>query len=129
MSVQKQMNPHFEVKVHVTYVESESRPDQNQYFFAYKVNITNKSTAPAQLMSRHWIITDSIGQVEEVRGAGVVGVQPKIQPGQSFEYESACPLVTASGQMRGTYQMVSDMGESFEVEIPEFYLIAPHALH
>ena len=80
MSVQKQMNPHFEVKVHVTYVESESRPDQNQYFFAYKVNITNKSTAPAQLMSRHWIITDSIGQVEEVRGAGVVAFSPRFNP-------------------------------------------------
>jgi ApaG protein len=129
MSMQKQINPHFEVKVSVTYVEGESRPEQNQYFFAYKIHIMNKGSSAAQLMSRHWIITDSLGQVEEVRGAGVVGIQPKIQPGQHFEYESACPLMTASGQMRGTYQMVSDIGESFEIQIPEFYLIAPTALH
>lgn len=129
MSVQKQTNPNFEVKVHVTYVEAESRPEQNQFFFAYKVRIMNKGAAPAQLMSRHWIITDSAGQTEEVRGAGVVGVQPKIQPGKFFEYESACPLITPFGSMRGTYQMTSDMGENFEIEIPEFYIIAPQALH
>lgn len=129
MSVQKQLNPNFKIEIRVNYVESESRPDFGQFFFAYKVKIINKSPTAAQLMSRHWVITDAGGQVEEVRGAGVVGVQPKIQPGQAFEYESACPLPTSSGSMRGSYQMVSDVGESFEVEIPEFYLIAPLALH
>lgn len=129
MSVQKQLNPNFEVQVQVTFVEAESRPESGQFFFAYKIKITNKGEAPAQLMSRHWVITDAMGQVEEVRGAGVVGVQPKIQPGSSFEYESACPLPTSSGSMRGHYQMVSDSGENFDIEIPEFYLIAPVALH
>lgn len=129
MSVQKQVNPNFEVQVKVTYIESESRPDQNQFLFAYKVRIQNKGSSAAQLMSRHWIVTDAFGQSEEVRGAGVVGVQPKIQSGQSFEYESACPLMTSSGSMRGTYQFTSDLGENFEIQIPEFYLIAPQALH
>lgn len=127
--MQKQLNPNFKIEIRVNYVEGESRPDFGQYFFAYKVKIINQSSTATQLMSRHWVITDAIGQVEEVRGAGVVGVQPKIQPGQSFEYESACPLPTSSGSMRGSYQMVSDTGESFEIEIPEFYLIAPLALH
>jgi ApaG protein len=128
MSVQKQLNPNFEIQVKVTYVEAESRPESGQFFFAYKIRITNKGPGMAQLMSRHWIITDSHGTVEEVRGAGVVGVQPKIQPGTTFEYESACPLTTSSGTMRGFYQMVSETGDSFEIEIPEFYLIAPQAL-
>lgn len=129
MSVQKQLNPNFEIQIRAHYVEAESRPDFGQFFFAYKVKITNKGSSAAQLMSRHWIITDGFGQVEEVRGAGVVGVQPKIQAGHSFEYESACPLPTSSGSMRGSYQMTSDLGENFEVDIPEFYLIAPLALH
>lgn len=84
---------------------------------------------PAQLMSRHWVITDGLGKVEEVRGAGVVGVQPKLSVGQSFEYESACPLSTPSGSMTGTYQMVTESGEAFDLQIPEFYLVAPSALH
>jgi ApaG protein len=81
------------------------------------------------LVSRHWIITDSLGRVDEVRGPGVVGLQPKIQAGQSFEYESGCPLATSSGSMKGTYQMQSDDGVTFSVETPEFYLVAPNALH
>ena len=129
MPLLKQLNPNFEVQVKVSFVEAESSPESRQYFFAYKVRITNKGSSTAQLMSRHWIITDAHGQVEEVRGAGVVGAQPKIQAGHSFEYESGCPLPTSCGTMRGHYQMVSDSGESFEIEIPEFYLIAPSALH
>jgi ApaG protein len=119
----------FEIKSKVTFVEGESRPDGGIFFFAYKIKITNKSSTPVQLMSRHWIVTDSMGQVEEVRGAGVVGQQPRIMPGQSFEYDSACPISTTSGSMRGSYQMLSEDGNSFDIEIPEFYLIAPSALH
>jgi ApaG protein len=129
MSMQKQISPRFEVNVKVSYVEKESRPESGYYFFAYRVRITNQGNAPAQLMSRHWIITDALGQVEEVRGAGVIGVQPKIVEGQSFEYESACPLNSPSGSMRGSYQFVTDEGENFDIEIPEFYLVSPTALH
>jgi ApaG protein len=119
----------FEVRSKITYVDEESRPDSGIYFFAYHITITNKGKSPAQLMSRHWIITDSFGNIEEVRGAGVVGQQPQIQPGQSFEYDSACPLPTSSGTMRGHYQLLAEDGSSLEIEIPEFYLIAPSALH
>lgn len=129
MSITKMMNPKFRVSATVTYVPSESRPDQNYHFFSYKIKIENTGSAPAQLMSRHWVITDALGHVEEVRGPGVIGLQPKINAGQVFEYESACPLPSPSGSMRGEYFFVTEDGESFPVEIPEFYLIAPQALH
>ena len=103
--------------------------DKLGFFFAYKISIKNTGSSPAQLISRHWIITDALGHVEEVRGPGVVGLQPKITPGQAFEYDSACPLKTSSGTMKGFYQFVDESGENFEVEIPEFYLIAPTAVH
>ncbi len=119
----------FDVQVKITYISEESRPDSNYHFFAYKVSITNKSAHEAQLMSRHWVITDGFGQTEEVRGAGVVGQQPKIKPGETFQYESACPLNTSFGTMRGTYHLVDHLGEQFNITIPEFYLIAPSALH
>ncbi len=119
----------FEIKAEVNYIDAESNPDSSYFFFAYKIKITNRGNAPAQLMSRHWVITDGTGHVEEVRGAGVVGAQPKIMPGQSFEYESACPLTTSSGSMRGCYQMLNQEGQTFDAEIPEFFLIAPSALH
>ncbi len=129
MSTQESLQTHFEVSVKTSYVPSESRPEQGYHFFSYKISIKNSGTQAAQLLSRHWVITDALGRVEEVRGPGVVGMQPKITPGQSFEYESGCPLNTSSGSMKGTYQMVTDAGENFSVEIPEFYLIAPSALH
>jgi ApaG protein len=129
VSVQKIVSQNFQVQVAVSYVANESKPESDYHFFSYKIKITNKGSSSAQLMSRHWIITDGFGQVEEVRGPGVVGLQPKINPGQTFEYESACPLNTSSGMMRGTYQMVDSDGETFDIEIPEFYLIAPSALH
>lgn len=129
MPVQKQTNSSFQVGVKVSYVESESRPDEGYHLFSYRIKISNKGTLPAQLISRHWVITDGLGKIEEVRGAGVVGVQPRIPPGQSFEYESVCPLSTSSGSMTGTYQMVDEAGEPFEIDIPEFYLIAPSAIH
>lgn len=128
-STSKVVATEIEILVKPQFVEDESKIDSNYFFFSYKVTILNKGNSPAQLMSRHWIITDGNGQVEEVRGAGVIGQQPKINPGQKFEYESACPLVTSSGSMRGSYQMSCDDGSTFEVSIPEFFLIAPFALH
>ncbi|WP_374030638.1 Co2+/Mg2+ efflux protein ApaG [Bdellovibrio bacteriovorus] len=121
--------PDFQITAKVVYVPTESRPSEGYHFFAYKIAITNTGTTPAQLMSRHWIITDALGKKEEVRGPGVVGLQPKIQPGQTFEYDSACPLTTSTGSMVGRYFFVGESGESFSVEVPEFYLIAPLALH
>lgn len=129
MSVQKQISPEFEIETRVTFDPKESRIEEGFFFFRYRVQIKNKGSMPAQLMSRHWIITDGLGKTEEVRGAGVVGVQPKISSGQSFEYESACPLATPSGSMTGSYQMVTESGETFDISIPEFYLVAPCALH
>ena len=129
MAIQKTQNPHFQISSKVVYIPAESRPEQSYHFFAYKISITNQGSDPAQLMSRHWIITDSRGHREEVRGPGVVGLQPKIQPGQTFEYESACPLNASTGSMIGSYYFVHENGESFTVDIPEFYLVAPLALH
>lgn len=129
MSTQKIIAPQFEVSAKVTFNEADSRPDENYYLFTYKISIRNQGTETAQLLSRHWIIRDAFGQTEEVRGAGVVGLQPKITGGQVFEYESACHLLTSNGSMKGSYQMTTSTGENFEVEIPEFYLIAPSALH
>ncbi len=129
MSMQRVINPQFDVRVQVRYAEKDSRPEKGQYLFIYSVTITNNSPVPAQLMSRHWIITDSTGNTEEVEGQGVVGTQPKIGANQSFHYESGCPLPTSTGSMHGFYQMIAEDGDSFEIEIPEFYLIAPQALH
>lgn len=117
------------VKVQPSYVKDESDPAQDYYFFAYKVNIRNESELPIQLLSRHWIIKDAYGNVEEVRGPGVVGLQPKLGPGEQFEYSSFCPLNTPTGSMEGTYQMVSDKGEKFDIEIPCFILAEPSHYH
>lgn len=127
--MQKSLVPQFQITATSVFVPHESSPERNHYFFAYKIKIKNAGTVSAQLMSRHWIITDSIGRTEEVRGPGVVGLQPKIPPGQVFEYESACPLSTPSGSMKGSYQMNTEQGQNIVVEIPEFYLISPQALN
>ena len=129
MKMQKTTTNDIQVAITTSYVPEQSKPEIGYHFFAYKISITNKGGRMAQLMSRHWIITDALGRTEDVRGPGVVGLQPKIKPGQSFEYESACPLHTTSGTMRGSFQMVSENGDSMAVEIPEFFLIAPQALH
>ncbi|HPI40491.1 MAG TPA: Co2+/Mg2+ efflux protein ApaG [Pseudobdellovibrionaceae bacterium] len=129
MSMQKTVEYNFEIQVKTVYVSKESRPHENYHFFAYKISILNKGAHSAQLVSRHWIITDSLGGIEEVKGPGVVGIQPKIQPGQTFEYESACPLGTPTGSMKGSYNMLGESGENFQIEVPEFFLIAPNCLH
>lgn len=117
------------VIVEPQFLAEQSRPDENQYLFAYTVRITNNGEQAAQLISRHWVITDARQQVEEVRGLGVVGKQPLLAPGESFEYTSGCPLGTAVGTMRGSYQFVTDNGVPFEVPIQEFVLAAPRTLH
>ncbi len=129
MATQKTVFPDFQISAKVVYVPSESRPEQGYHFFAYKISIKNIGSSSAQLMSRHWVITDALGTKEEVRGPGVIGIQPKIQPGQIFEYDSACPLHTSTGSMKGRYFMTAEGGETFSVDIPEFYLIAPMAIH
>lgn len=129
MKTQNNSSVELNVECLPQYISEESKPDQNYYFFSYKISISNKGSEPVQLMSRNWLITDASGRTEEVRGPGVVGLQPKIPPGQKFEYESACPLPTPTGSMKGTYTMVTENGESLEIEIPEFYLICPQSLH
>ena len=129
MSKQQQSQTRFEVTVKAIYVAAESKPEQGYHFFVYRIFMKNSGSSPAQLISRHWIVTDALGRTEEVRGPGVVGQQPRIMPGQSFEYESGCPLATSFGSMKGQYHMVCDSGENFSVEVPEFFLIAPQALH
>jgi ApaG protein len=118
-----------EVAVATEYMPEQSDPGEERYFFAYHITVTNKGSAAAQLVSRHWIITDANGKVEEVRGLGVVGHQPLLQPGESFEYTSGCPLATPVGTMQGSYQMVAEDGERFEAPIPEFVLAMPRTLH
>jgi len=117
------------VEVESFYVQERSDPSNDIYFFAYRIVIHNQGEAPARLISRHWIITDSLGRVEEVRGDGVVGEQPRIEPNGQFEYTSFCPLNTQTGSMRGTYRMVRDDGTDFEADIAEFRLLVPHALN
>jgi ApaG protein len=117
------------VEVHPFYVPERSSPRDGQYFFAYRVRITNAGEHAVQLVSRHWVITDGDGQVEHVRGPGVVGEQPVLASGESFEYTSFCPLPTPIGSMQGTYQMVAADGGRFDAEIGLFSLAVPAALN
>ena len=117
------------ISVEAQYDPTRSSPQQSQWFFLYTIRITNQGSVTAQLMTRHWIITDATGHVEEVKGPGVVGEQPVLAQGQSFEYTSGCPLSTPFGSMRGTYQMTTADGEQFDAEIAEFILREPHAMH
>ena len=114
------------VTVKPVYLDEQSSPSDNHYVWAYQVKIENQGEDVVQLRSRHWQITDSLGRMQEVRGAGVVGEQPVLKPGDSFEYTSGTPLSTPSGIMAGTYQMETPGGERFDVEIPAFSLDSPH---
>lgn len=111
------------------FLPEQSDPDADRYLFAYTITIRNQGQRPAQLISRHWIITDGNNEIQEVRGLGVVGKQPFLQPGESFEYTSGCSLTTPIGTMKGKYQMVGEDGTPFEVDIPEFVLALPRMLH
>ena len=117
------------VQVHSQYAPERSDPSQNQWFFLYTITISNDSGETVQLMTRHWVITDGDGRIEEVRGPGVVGRQPILKPGESFEYTSGCPLRTPFGVMEGTYQMVSEGGERFDAKIAPFTLSEPYTVH
>jgi ApaG protein len=112
----------FQVEVQPQYLAEQSTPEQGLYSFAYTITITNSGEVPAQLISRHWIITNALGQIEEVKGLGVVGHQPLLKPGESFEYTSGCRLRTPTGSMHGSYFCVAEDGERFEVDIPAFVL-------
>ena len=114
------------ITVQPRYVPDQSEPDRSHYLFAYQVTIRNEGEETVQLLSRHWIITNGEGKTEEVRGPGVVGEQPILREGESFRYTSGCPLTTPSGFMAGTYQMVDENGDAFEVTIPAFSLDSPH---
>ncbi|GAB4470793.1 MAG: Co2+/Mg2+ efflux protein ApaG [Burkholderiaceae bacterium] len=119
----------FTVSVQPRFVPEQSDPAHGRYVFAYTVTVRNTGAVAAQLVSRHWIITDGEGRVHEVRGLGVVGEQPLLAPGEVFEYTSGCPLETPVGTMRGSYQCVADDGTHFEAAIPEFVLSVPRVLH
>ena len=117
------------IEVESVFVPERSDPVEKRWFFAYTIRVTNEGTETVQLISRHWIITDGDGDAEEVRGPGVVGKQPTLAPGESFEYTSACPLATNFGTMHGTYQMVTEGGKYFDAEISPFALAEPYAIN
>lgn len=117
------------IQVKAMFLPDRSAPRQNQYHFAYHITISNVGDQAARLVSRHWVITDAEGDVQEVRGEGVVGEQPVLQPGTAFEYTSYCPLKTNVGTMHGTYQMVRPDGETFDARIAPFTLAVPNALN
>ena len=117
------------VRVDPQYDPHRSRPEAGHYFFLYTVTIENQGLETVQLLTRHWIITDGNNEVEEVRGPGVVGEQPVLEPGESFQYTSGCPLTTDVGKMEGSYQMVASSGDHFDVEIAPFTLAAPGLVH
>ena len=114
-----------EVTVEPAFMPERSIPDKGQFFWSYTIVITNSGDETVQLRTRHWIITDANGKREEVRGAGVVGEQPVLAPGERYEYTSGVPLPTSSGIMTGRYQMVSESGEQFEIDVPTFSLDSP----
>ncbi len=119
----------FKIAANAFFLPEQSDEDNDQYVFAYTIKITNVGSVPAKLMSRHWIITDAENKVQEVRGMGVVGEQPTLGPGESFEYTSGSSLETSVGTMRGTYQMVAADGTKFDAVVPEFTLSVPRVLH
>lgn len=115
------------VSVQPYFLEEQSEPDASHFVWAYHVRIHNNGGETVQLLTRHWVITDSLGHLHEVRGSGVVGKQPVLRPGEAFEYASGTPLATPSGIMMGSYQMQADNGERFDIEIPAFSLDSPHS--
>jgi len=125
----KKIHYHITVAAQAFFLEEQSNPDRDRYVFAYTVQVLNQGNIAAKLLSRHWIITDANGKVEEVRGAGVVGEQPYLRPGEGFQYTSGAILETAVGSMKGSYQMLADDGVTFDADIPSFVLSIPRTLH
>ena len=124
-------DPRYQIDVSVTtrYLAAQSQPEQSRYAFSYTITIVNNGELPAQLLSRHWIITDGDGRVQEVRGAGVIGQQPHIEPGASHTYSSGTVMTTQVGTMQGSYQMLAEDGKRFDATIAPFRLAVPGALH
>ncbi len=129
MSASTAVTDGIRVTVRTRYLPEQSSPLSRRYTFAYAIRIENEGAAPAQLRTRHWVITDATGKVEEVRGPGVVGQQPHLRPGEHFEYTSGCVLRTPRGEMRGTYQMQRPDGTMFDAAIEKFELSMPHSLN
>ena len=122
-------NYEIRIKVATNYVDEHSEPDVDRYVFAYTISIENLSDVPAQLLSRHWVITDANGKVQEVNGDGVVGEQPRLAPGETYRYSSGAVLETPVGAMQGSYRMQTDDGSDFDAPIPPFTLAVPGVLH
>ncbi|PKO94534.1 MAG: Co2+/Mg2+ efflux protein ApaG [Betaproteobacteria bacterium HGW-Betaproteobacteria-10] len=120
---------HIDIQPVAQFIPDQSDPDESRYLFAYTITIKNIGELPAQLVSRHWIITDGNNEQQEVRGLGVVGKQPLLKPGETFQYTSGSSLTTPVGTMKGSYQMVAEDGTHFNAEIPEFALAMPRVLH
>jgi ApaG protein len=120
---------HINVEVETSYMEEQSSPDDNRYVFSYTITIHNAGSVPARLLNRHWLITDSNGKVQEVRGAGVVGEHPYLQPGEDYRYTSGAIIETPVGSMQGSYEMVDDEGIHFDAPINAFSLSIPRTLH
>ena len=123
------MSDLIEINVETTYLSNESNPDQNKYYFLYTVLIKNNSKKNAKLLSRHWIITDDNGKIQDVKGEGVIGEQPDIKPGEEFQYTSGTMIETSLGTMKGSYQMIDDEDNYFDANIPEFVLSTPRIIH
>jgi ApaG protein len=128
-STSQAVTDNIRVQVESAYAAEHSDPFQQQWLFTYTIRITNEGPERVKLVSRHWIITDAAGHIEEVEGEGVVGEQPVLDPGESFQYSSFCPLRTPTGLMHGTYQMISTSGREFDVEIAPFALHGPYTVH
>ncbi len=120
---------HIDVDVRTQYIEDQSSPEENRFVFSYTITIRNTGKLAAKLLTRHWIINDANGNVQEVHGEGVVGEQPYLQPDESFEYTSGTVIETPVGSMEGSYQMITDDGLAFDASIPAFTLSLPNALH
>ena len=123
------INHKIRVDVSTSYVDDQSKPDEGRYVFSYTITILNEGTLPAKLLARHWVITDANGKVQDVRGDGVVGEQPRLQPGQGFRYSSGAVIETPVGAMQGSYQMLADDGARFDAPIAPFRLAKPGLLH
>ena len=123
------MNQNIQILVETDYIEDQSSSSDDRFVFAYTITIENTGVMPAKLLTRHWVITDSNGKIEEVEGEGVIGEQPVIQPGEAYSYTSGAILETDVGTMSGSYQMIDEDGRPFDANIPEFVLSVPRTLH
>ncbi len=125
----EQTTRHIRIVVQPQFLENQSEPDAGKFVWAYTINLENLSGETVKLLTRHWIITDGLGRKQEVKGDGVIGEQPTLRPGDSFQYTSGCPLTTSSGVMSGSYGMIDERGQKFDVEIPAFSLDSPYDVH